>query len=800
MVHSSPYPPIDIPSVPLPRFVLQHAARREAKTALIEGVTGRAVTYGALLQSAMRTAAGLAGRGIRKGDVVAIYSPNTPDYPVAFHGAALAGAVVTTVNPLYNAIEVAHQLRDADVRTLIASPETLQTARSAAVAAGVADLYVFGDGPGAVPFGSLLACEGPVPDVAIDPREDVVAVLYTSATTGLPKGVMLTHYNIVANIIQGGPLQQMRGDEVVLAVMPFHHIYGFSGVMNGSLYAGATLVTLPGFDLHQFLAAIERHAVTTAYVVPPIVRALATHPLVDRYNLSSLRDVVSGAAPLAERVARACAERLGCLVRQSYGLTETSPTTHHTPRNRVKLASVGVALPNTEFRIVDVACKEDVEGDQLGEVWVRGPQIMKGYLNNPEITRRMIDGEGWLHTGDIGYADADGHLYVVDRAKDLVKFRGLQYRDDELLMQMIEDITARRKDEERLQFQALLLDSVRESIVGTDVDHRITFWNKGAETLFGYTAQEALGAPVESLILPADAGTFSEIDNALAQLAISGQWQGQVRRRRKDGAILWTDVVVSVVTGRDGQRSGLIAIHRDITELRRNQEMLTDSHARLQDLTARLIDVREHERAAIARELHDELGQALTRLNIDLSWLTDQLPSRLQTRRVAAMLPLVDRMLGTVQHLSSLLRPAILDDLGLEAALEWQAQEFQQWNGCRCRLSLAIGPLAPDRDRDTAVFRIFQEALTNVARHARAKSVRIAGAVDEADELVLEVEDDGVGIPEPELTSNRALGLLGMRERARGVGGSVEFRRGSRRGTLIRLRVPIGAAAGEKHR
>lgn len=797
MAYKSLYPSVDIPSVPLSEFILRQAERRPGRTAIVDGLTGRTLTYGDLLSASTRVAAGLAERGLRKGDVLAICSPNAPEYPIALYGASLAGAVVTTLNPLLNPIEIAHQLRDAGARTLIASQQTLGAASIAAGTAGVADVYVIGDGDGAVPFSALMECTGPVPNVAFDPREDVAAVLYSSATTGLPKGVMLTHYNLVANVLQTAPVEEVGEDDVVVAIVPFFHVYGFNSVMNLGLHAGATIVTLPRFDLQQFLAALETYGVTRAYVVPPIVRTLASHPLVERYDLSALRNVLSAGAPLPESVARACAERLACVVRQGYGLTETSPVTHSTPRDRVKVASVGVSLPNTECRVVDVAGKEDVPCGHLGEIWVRGPQVMKGYLNNPEITRRVIDADGWFHTGDIGYADRDGYLYVIDRARDLVKFRGLQYRDDELLLQVVEDITIRRRDEERLRFQALLLDSVKESIVGTDTRHRVTFWNKGATVLFGYSDDEALGRPVESLIVPDDALAREAWHDELARLASEGQWQGQVRRRRKDRSVVWTDVAVSAVKTPEGHVSGLIAIHRDVTEHRRSQEMLRDSHGRLQDLTARLMDIREHERAALARELHDELGQALTRLNIDLTWLTERLPLWLRTRRVASMVPLVDSLLTTVQHLSSRLRPAILDDLGLEAAIEWQAQEFEHWNGCRCRLDLQIGALPPVHDRDTAVFRILQESLTNVARHARATTVRIGGRVESA-ALVLEIEDDGVGIPPHELASSRALGLLGMRERARGIAGSIEIRRNEARGTTVRLRVPLNAAASER--
>jgi PAS domain S-box-containing protein len=790
-------PPLRVPSQSLPEFLLLQAAQRGHQPALIDGVTGRRITYGQLAEAAARTAAGLAARGFGKGDVLAIWSPNLPEYAVAAYAAGLAGGIVTTINPLYNAIELVHQLRDSGARVLVAAPPFAATAVDAGRGAAVRDVYVFGEARGADPFASLSQGAGKLDPVDVDPREDVAALLYSGATTGLPKGVMLTHHNLVAGLVQMQAVERMAPAEVVMGVVPFYHIYGFNVVLNLTLHAGATLVVLPRFNVEGFLRAVQDHAVTTAFLVPPIVRTLARHPLVERYDLSSLRYIMSAAAPLPEETARSCADRMGCVIKQAYGLTETGPTTHWTPRDAVRVNSAGPPAPNTECRIVDVATKRDVAVGELGEIWVRGPQVMKGYLNNPEVTRRVLDEDGWLHTGDIGYEDADRYVYVIDRANDLVKFRGLQYQDDELLLSVVEDRVRRRDDQLRLRFQSLLLDSVRESIVGIDAAHAVTYWNKGAQALFGYTAEEAMGCPIERLILLDDERAVTDWKDELAQLSSQGKWQGQVQRRRKDGSLIWTDVVASVVRSSEGHGSGYIAIHRDSTELKRSQAMLRESHQRLQHLAAGLIDVREQERSAMARELHDELGQALTRLNMDLVWLAERLPRKLRTRRTAGMIPLVEKMLTAVQHLSSQLRPAILDDFGLEAAIEWQAQEFEQWNGARCRLDLRLPPLPPDRDRDTAVFRILQESLTNVARHAHAESVDIHCAVS-GGALVLEVTDDGVGIAEGTAGGPGSLGVLGMRERARAIGAEVDIVPRVPRGTAVRLRVPLehGGARG----
>ncbi len=791
MAYESPCADVVVPLVSLPEFILQTARRQPFRPAIIDGLTGRTITYGELESCVRRTAGGLVAHGLSKGDVVATYSPNVPEYTVAFFGVGLAGGTVATVNALYNAVELTHQLRDAGATWLITSPQAVDTACRAAAAAGVTHVYAFGEVPGATAFDSL-ACTSTPADVPVDARQDIAALPYSNATTGLPKGVMLTHYNLVASVLQAERLDSVGAEDIVIAMMPFHHVYGMSAVMSRCLRAGATLVTLPKFDVQQFLETVEKYKVTIAYAVPPIIRTLAKHPLVSSYDLSSLRHVVSAAAPLPEALARAATERVGFALTQQYGMTETSLATHMTPWATDNVTSVGVVVPNTECRIVDVATKRDLAPGEPGEIFVRGPQVMMGYRNSPDVTRRMIDRDGWFHTGDIGFTDRDGYFYVVERAKDLVKFRGLQYRDDELLLASVEDLVARRQAAERLRHQALLLDSVRESVVGTDGERRVTFWNKGAEALFGYTAEEAMGASVDQLLVPEDVDVRRQRVEEDAHLARHGEWQVQALRKRKDGSLFWADIVVSAV--QDGATAGFIALHRDITELKNSQAMLRDSNERLQNLTSRLMDVREHERAALARELHDELGQALTRLKIDLCALTEALPARLRTQRVAGMVPLVDRMLSTVQHLSAELRPAVLDDLGLEAAIESQANEFAEWNGTPCELDLHIGEMPTDRDRDIAIFRILQEALTNVARHAHARAIRITSRAD-ANQFVLEVADNGVGIPPGQADSPRSLGLIGMRERARAVAGDIEIAPVDGHGTLVRLRVPTSRAA-----
>jgi len=438
MIFRGPFPEVTVPEVSLTDFVMRDAAQRPDKPALIEGPTGRVITYAELQRSIREVAAGLAARGFKKGDVLGILSPNVPEYGIAFHAVATLGGINTTVNPLYTAPEVAHQLKDAGAKFLVTVPQCVDKAAEAAKEAKVEELFVFeqpgADTNGATPFSELFLKDVAPPQVTINPREDLVALPYSSGTTGLPKGVMLTHHNLVANMCQMVGLKYFTGEDTLVCLLPLFHIYGLVVVLNMGLHSGSTIVTMPRFELEQFLETLQKYDITLAHLVPPIVLALAKHPVVDNYQLPKLKTIFCGAAPLDETLTRACMERLGCEIRQGYGMTETSPVTHSSPpeKENVKYGSVGVPAPNTECKIVDLETGEELGPNQEGEVCVRGPQIMKGYLNRPDATAATIDADDWLHTGDIGYADDDGHFYIVDRAKELIKYKGFQVAPAEL--------------------------------------------------------------------------------------------------------------------------------------------------------------------------------------------------------------------------------------------------------------------------------------------------------------------------------------------------------------------------------
>ena len=435
MIHESPRDPVTIPDVPFTDLVLSRVDRHPDRPAFVDGADGRRVTYGALRRAVRAAARELTGRGFGRGDVLGLVSPNVPEFAVAFHAALSAGGIVTTLNPMWTAREMARQLGDAGARLLVAGPGSAETARAAGREAGVEEVLDLsalspGEDTGAAAGderepATAGAGRGDA-DPGIDPARDLACLPYSSGTTGFPKGVKLTHRNLVANVEQYRAADPLGEGEVLLGVLPFFHIYGMIVVMSVGLREGATVVTMPRYDLEEALGLVEEHRITRANLVPPIIRELARAPAVDRHDLSSLRVVGSGAAPLGAGVQEQCAERLGVQVRQGYGLTETSPVTHTNPPDDNRAGSVGPPLPNTRMKIVDLAGGEPLGPGERGEVWIQGPQVMRGYLDRPEATARTLTDDGWLRTGDVGRADEDGYLQVVDRVKELIKYKGYQ--------------------------------------------------------------------------------------------------------------------------------------------------------------------------------------------------------------------------------------------------------------------------------------------------------------------------------------------------------------------------------------
>lgn len=400
---------------------------------LVDGVTGASLTGAELVDQVKRLAGGLTARGLGAGVTVAIMAPNMPDYCVAFHGVTWAGGTVTPVNPSYTAYEVKHQLQDAGATVLITAPACLDVARAAAAESNVETIILMGGEGGGDVFPLNAMMGDPLESqVQVDLDMHPAALPYSSGTTGLPKGVILTHRSMSTNIDQILEVFQILPGEPTVVFLPFFHIYGLNALLNPYLAAGGLIITMPRFDLEMFLRLTQDCAAPRMFVAPPVAIALSQHPLVDEFDMSKLNSIFSAAAPLGEDAAAACANRLNVQVLQGYGMTELSPASHLMSLQTVRTGAVGLSLPGTRSRIVDPETGADKGIDEEGELWVQGAQVMLGYLNNPEATAATLDSDGWLKTGDLACFDADGYLYIRDRLKELIKYKGFQVAPAEL--------------------------------------------------------------------------------------------------------------------------------------------------------------------------------------------------------------------------------------------------------------------------------------------------------------------------------------------------------------------------------
>ena len=434
MVVQSSYQRIQIPARTMTEIILDRSREGPDVEAFVDGATGQSLSFSAFADAVEQTAAGLISQGLHPGDVCILHSPNGIEWPVAYHAVLLAGGIVSPTNPMFTAREIAKQASDSGASWMIASPFLLEPALKAAATAGIDRIFAF-EGPKPLPgcvrrFSDLAA---PVSDVTlpqIDPG-DIAVIPYSSGTTGHAKGVMLTHRNLTACAHQLREVIPFKEAGRMLAVIPIGHISGIMAFLQQAPFMGMTVVTLPRFDAEQFFETIEGQRVTHLVAAPPLVLALARNPIVDQFDMSSLETIICAAAPLKENLARACMERVGCEIVQGYGMTECMAVSA-SPEGSDRPHSAGTPLPNTEFQIVDVQTGASCGPYQQGEVWVRGPQVMRGYLNRPDATAELITADGWLKTGDIAFLDDDRFLYVVDRLKEMIKYKGYQVSPAEL--------------------------------------------------------------------------------------------------------------------------------------------------------------------------------------------------------------------------------------------------------------------------------------------------------------------------------------------------------------------------------
>ncbi|HEY8529610.1 MAG TPA: AMP-binding protein [Paenibacillaceae bacterium] len=438
----------EYPKHNLARFLIQSAAAYPDHAAL--SFFGNVVTYRQLLDYAYRFANALQRAGIRKGDRVAVMLPNCPQAVIAYYGTLLAGGVVVMTNPLYMPRELEYQMKDSGARLIVTLDLLFERVmkvvpstdlRLVAVTSiqdflpfpknvlyplklkkdGMKRNVTYGDGVVHLMRWLRQSPATPV-EADVDAEQDLALIQYTGGTTGTPKGVMLTHYNLVANTIQTRlwTYRSENARERFLAALPFFHVFGMTVLMNLSMYQSGTLILLPRFEVRDVFRTIDRQKPTVFPGAPTMYIALIHHPLARKTDFSSIRYCVSGAAPLPREVQETFEAMTGGKLIEGYGLTEASPVTH---ANNIwgmrKTGSIGIPFPDTDCRIVNPETGEEVPVGEVGELAVRGPQVMKGYWNNPEETAKVLV-DGWLYTGDLGKMDEDGFFYILDRRKDLI--------------------------------------------------------------------------------------------------------------------------------------------------------------------------------------------------------------------------------------------------------------------------------------------------------------------------------------------------------------------------------------------
>ncbi|KAG7401159.1 hypothetical protein PHYBOEH_002717 [Phytophthora boehmeriae] len=435
IVHDSPHPEVDIPNKTIWDVVEDQLDVYKDKPAFIDGITHEKLTFGRLHERARNFAIALAKDGVKKGDAVILHSFNCLDYPTAVLALTSLGAVCSPASPMFLPDELAVQVKASKAKYIITHKELESTAVETAKLCGVDPKFVYTMGHGADAEKDVQSIDELVKVrddsfkfETIDPESNVL-LPFSSGTTGVPKGVALSAKNILSNALQVDHVEDLCGYS--LGLLPFFHIYGMM-LLHLSLYQGAAKVILPRFDPETFLNALSTYKIRAAHIAPPVALFLAHHPMVEKYDISATEFLVSGGAPMGKEVEKLVKDRLGVTVKQAYGMTEASPAVNYAEDAFRKPGSVGRLLPNTQLRVKCTATDVDLPVGESGELLYKGPQVMLGYSNNAEANKSVFTDDRFLRTGDIGYIDSDGFVFIVDRVKELIKYKGHQVAPAEL--------------------------------------------------------------------------------------------------------------------------------------------------------------------------------------------------------------------------------------------------------------------------------------------------------------------------------------------------------------------------------
>lgn len=438
MPFQSRFGPLTLPELPLPELIFQSPHFSAERRAIVDANTNTSFTLGQIKTKIEQVATGLAKKGLEKGQVVCIYAPNSVDFIIAWQAIALLRGIVSTVNPIYTSSEISHQLNIVKPKFVFTTSTLVKNVQQSVkeIALPLEEIFIFGSETleGTTLFSSLTENDGNYPRRSVDIKKDIVCIPFSSGTTGLSKGVALSHFNIATNVLQMAMIDKYSTEDVFLSTLPLFHAYGMITTINLGLYLGLTSVVMTQFVLEKYLSLIQEYKPRILHVVPPIILLLSKHPLIDKYDLSSVDYIISAAAPLGLEIEQSVQKRISTLkeVKQAYGMTELSPASHYSPPGQVLPGSIGLLLPGMEAKIIDLKTGEELPINSQGELCVKGPNVMLGYYLNPQATQETIDSSGYLHTGDISTVDSNGFFFIVDRLKELIKYKGFQVAPAEL--------------------------------------------------------------------------------------------------------------------------------------------------------------------------------------------------------------------------------------------------------------------------------------------------------------------------------------------------------------------------------